>query len=73
MRGYTVEAQGFDFLEKYFNVIGKYENFVLLDEVAVEACTELEVPLGTSLGRVELDKVGGLATNLFIWAYYSPA
>jgi hypothetical protein len=30
MRGYTVEAQGFDFLEKQFNVIGKYENFVLL-------------------------------------------
>jgi hypothetical protein len=73
MRGYTVEADGFDFLEHRFNVVGMFENFVLLDEVAVEACNELHVPLGTPLGSIELTEMSGLANKMFAWAYYSAA
>jgi hypothetical protein len=72
MYGYSVEAQGYDFLEKHFSVVGRYDNFVLLDDVAIEACKALEVSLGTSLGNIELDKLGGLANRMFAWAYYSP-
>lgn len=73
MRGYTVEAEGFDFLERRFNVVGVFQNLVLLDEVAVEACNEFHVPLGTSLGIIELAEMSGLAIKMFAWAYYSPA
>ena len=73
MRGYTVEAEGFDFLERRFNVVGLFQNFALLDEVAVEACNELHVPLGRSLGLIELTEMSGLAIKMFAWAYYSPA
>lgn len=72
MRGYTVEAEGFDFLEKRFRVTGQFQNFVLLDAVAIEACTTLGINTGTPLGSVELDEMGGLANKLFAWAYYSP-
>lgn len=73
MRGYTVEAEGFDFLERRFNVFGEFQNFVLLDEVAVEACNESHVPLGTSLGLIELTEMSGQAIKMFAWAYYSQA
>jgi hypothetical protein len=73
MRGYGVEAEGFDFLERRFSVVGKYDNFVLLDEVAIEACAALGVHSGTALGEIELDEMCGLANTMFTWAYYSPA
>ena len=73
MRGYRVEAEDFGFLEIRFSVVAKYQDFVLLDDVAIEACTGLEVPLRTLLGTMELGDLGGLATKLFSLAYYSPA
>jgi hypothetical protein len=73
MRGYTVEAEGFDLLERRFNVVGAFQNFVLLDDVCIEACKELNVPLGTLLGVIELTEMSGLANKMFAWAYYSPA
>ena len=72
MRGYVVAAEGFDFLERRFIAVGKFENFVLLDEVAIEACKAMCVELGTALGPIELTEMGGLAIKLFAWAYYSP-
>jgi len=71
MRAYAVEADGFDLLERRFNVKGTFQNFVLLDEIAIEACIDLEVPLGQQLGKIELDDMGGLANSLFSWSYYS--
>lgn len=71
MRAYTVEADGFDFLERRFNVAGIFQNFILLDDVAIEACKEFEIPLGQSLGTIDLIEMGGLANKFFAWAYYS--
>jgi len=71
MRAYTVEADGFDFLERRFNVAETFENFILLDDVTIEACKELEIPLGPSLGIIDLAVMGGLANKFFAWAYYS--
>jgi hypothetical protein len=73
MRGFAVEAEGFDFLEKRFNVAGRFENLVLLDDVAIEACRALGVEVGTPLGAIELSEMGGLAIKMFAWAYFSPA
>jgi hypothetical protein len=71
MRGYSVDASGFDFLERRFNVVGTFQNFVLLDDVAIEACNGLKVPLGMPLGSIELPEMSGLAIPMFAWAYYS--
>jgi hypothetical protein len=73
MRGFTVEAEGFDFLERRFDVAGKFQNFVLLDDVAIEACNTLQIPLGVPLGTIELPEMSGLANKMFAWAYYSAA
>lgn len=67
MRGYGVDTQGFYLLEEKFG--RGFENFVLLDDTAIEACTKLNIPMGKRLGPVELDEMGGLAMLLFAQSY----
>jgi len=69
MRGYGVGASGFDLLERRFG--RGFENFVLLDDVAIEACLELNIPFGEQVGTIELTEMGGLAIKLFAWTYWS--
>jgi len=69
MRGYGVDPQGFSLLEKRFG--RRLENFVLLDDIAIEACTRLNVPTGERLGTIGLDEMGGLVILLFAQAYYT--
>jgi hypothetical protein len=71
MRGYGVGTQGFFLLEERFGQ--GFENFVLLDDIAIEACTKLIIPTGERLGTIELDEMGGLAIQLFARAYYAEA
>jgi len=71
MRGYGVDSQGHGFLEQRFKK--QFENFVLLDDVAIEACRTFDVPYGKELGKINLDEMGGLALPLFKWAYYTDA
>jgi hypothetical protein len=71
MRGYAVDTHGFDLLEKRFNVIGAFQNFYLLDEVAIEACAAFKVSLGVRLGTIEINELGGLAIRMFAWPYYN--
>src|ERR1035438_6649136 len=69
MHGYAVESEGFDFLERRFG--SGFENFVLLNDVAIEACRELNIRLGEQVGTIERDEMGGLAINLFAWEYWT--
>ena len=71
MRDYGVGASGLNYLERRFGE--GFESFVLLDEVAVEACRHFNVPLGERVGTIELDEMGGLAIKLFTWAYWTEA
>jgi hypothetical protein len=69
MRGYAVGADGFFFLERRF---GKgFQNFALLDEIAIEACQEFSIPLGELVGKIELNEMGRLAIPLFSWTYWT--
>lgn len=69
MSGYAVGANGFYFLERRF---GKgFKNFVILNDVAIEACLEFDVPFGEEVGTIELDEMGGLAIKLFVWSYWT--
>ena len=56
MRGYAVGADGFYFLERRFGT--GFGNFALLDDVAVEACQELKIPLGERVGTIDLNEMG---------------
>jgi len=67
MRGYAVGADGFYFLERRFGT--GFGNFALLDDVAVEACQELKIPLGERVGTIDLNEMGRLAIKLFEWEY----
>ena len=69
MRGYGVDASGFDLLERRFG--REFENFVLLDDVAIEACQEFKIPLGERVGAIELTEMCGLAIKMFTWAYWT--
>lgn len=69
MRGYGVDASGFDLLERRFGQ--GFANFVLLDDVAIEACLEFKIALGERVGAIELTEMGGLAIKMFAWAYWA--
>jgi len=69
MRGYGVDASGFDLLEQRFGA--GFVNFVLLDEVAIEACQEFKIPLGERVGTIDLAEMSGLAIKMFSWAYWT--
>jgi hypothetical protein len=69
MRGCGVDASGFDLLERRFGQ--GFVNFVLLDDVAIEACQEFKIPLGERVGAIELTEMGGLAIKMFAWAYWT--
>ena len=67
MRGYTVGAAGFPILEQKFG--RGFENFVILDDVAIKACKALRFDLGPSLGNIEINDLGTLAMKLFVWQF----
>lgn len=69
VRGYAVRPDGFFYLERRF---GKgFQNFVLLDDVAIEACQAFEIPCGERVGEIELAEMGSLAIRLFAWEYWT--
>jgi hypothetical protein len=69
MRGYAVRPDGFFYLERRF---GKgFQNFVLLDDVAIEACQAFKIPCGERVGEIELTEIGSLAIRLFAWDYWT--
>jgi hypothetical protein len=67
MRGYTVGAAGLPVLEEKFG--RGFENFVILDDVAIKACKTLKFDLGPSLGSIEFDDLGTRAMKLFEWKF----
>jgi hypothetical protein len=69
MRGYAVEGEGVDSLQRRFGT--DFVNFVLLDDVAVEACRALNIPHGEPVGTVELSELSGLAARQFSFPYWS--
>jgi hypothetical protein len=70
MRAYAVGADGFYFLERRFGA--GFGNFALLDDVAIEACQEFNIPLGEPVGTIELHELGRRAIKLFEWEYGAP-
>jgi hypothetical protein len=69
MRGYAVRPDGFFYLERRF---GKgFQNFLLLDDVAIEACQAFKIPCGERVGEIELAEMGSLAIRLFAWEYWA--
>lgn len=69
MRGYGVGAEGLSFLEGKFG--SGFENFVLLDDVAIEACKKFKIPFGELVGSIDLNDMGGLAIKLFTFGYWT--
>jgi hypothetical protein len=69
MHGYGVEADGVDFLEQRYS--REFENFLLLDDVAIEACEAPGIPHGERLGVIGLGDMGDRASKLFSLAYWT--
>jgi hypothetical protein len=72
MQGYLTDAYGFNVLDQRYGP--GFANFVLLDDVAIEACERLGVFLGQRLGTVEDSELGDLLPKLpkpFSWAYWT--
>ena len=74
MRVFSVETEGFHSLEEQFRLQGRFQYFLLLDEVATEVCVSLEVFVGQRVGTIDSDSFGKLQTSvLFSSDVWSPA
>jgi hypothetical protein len=63
MEAYAVDSPGLFLLEARF---GKgFENYVLLNEVAIDACGALGFDSGTQLGSIDIDELRDSAIRLF--------
>jgi hypothetical protein len=67
MEGYAVNAKGHSLLEGRFG--REFENFVLLNDVAIEACRGLGIGLGEQVGPFEVEELGDCATKFGPWEY----
>lgn len=63
MEAYGVDPSGFALLESKFG--NGFESFVLLNDVAVDACRILGFDAGTQLGSIEIDGLGNSPSRLF--------
>jgi hypothetical protein len=63
MEAYGVVSPGLFLLQERFGE--EYQHFVVLDEVAVEACETLGFNSGTQLGPVDIDELRGSVNRLF--------
>ena len=66
--GYSVTGEGDDFLNSLFNV--NCQNFVLLNDIGIEACESLGFALGQRLGEIEAEELGGAAIKFGPYDYW---
>ena len=68
MSGFGLDANGHELLEDRFGL--GFESFVLLDEVAIEACHRLRITLGEEVGPIEMEDLGPSAFKFGPWEYW---
>ena len=68
IEGYCLELSGHFLLEDRFGE--NFQNFALLNDVAVDACYGLGIRLGERLGPIEIQSLDGHLVKFGPWEYW---